>query len=492
MGIFEDIGRSQATPQITQTVMGLAEFAERRRAETERFRLENERMGLLKESAQREQKLFDVQMQEYERQMKENEHQNELVPMTEMLDKYTPSARKYMLDTLKLYVEGDAIPMVRRKYKADLTKIMNDKEFGYNLASHTVNDLQNEFMQMKSQINDPDYLNKLPEKDVPKVQANYQALIGRYASAVNELDKYKELMKISRKITPEEAKAFGMPQIAGWSFEDIKNAGIDLQPSVKENLPSDIDTFGLIKLGSNYLTTGGKTQLADYLNTTEGQNEYEQFRRKHKEAITITTGETMANAKLAMQLRKEINGLQPVKDYRDVTTKFNIMLKAFEESKRTKNYVAVDQALITLYNKMTDPQSVVRESEYVRTPEDMAIMDRIESAVIRLKKGGRLEEDTRKAIMTMANKFKEVYEFKYNEIVNEYRGYAASAGINPDDIMKTIKSQKRNISEAVNYLKSAKNREDAKARLKALIAAVSTEGQWTEEELREIEAQSGW
>ena len=206
--------------------------------------------------------------------------------------------------------------------------------------------------------------------------------------------------------------------------------------------------------------------------------------------VRINVGDQKSDARFSMGLRKEFNAIGPVKDYRDINTKYTIMQEAFKESKTTKQFVAVDQALITLYNKMTDPQSVVRESEYVRTPEDMAIKDRAEAAIIRLQKGGRLESDSRQAIMTMATKFKEAYERKYNEIANEYRGYANSAGISPDDVVKPIKEEKqqmRDIARAVDYLKSSKDRNDAKARMKSLM-----QKGWDEDELRNIEKQAGY
>lgn len=207
-------------------------------------------------------------------------------------------------------------------------------------------------------------------------------------------------------------------------------------------------------------------------------------------------GGIKADARFAMSLRKEFNALQPVKDYRDVSTKYNVMQEAFKESKTTKNYVAVDQALITLFNKMTDPQSVVRESEYVRTPQDMAIMDRMRSAVIRVAKGGRLEPNTRQAIMTMADKFKKVYEGKFNETANQYQDYARSAGIESGSVVTPItevaKQPVRNITGAVSYLKSASDREDAKNRMRELMSATGEEGTWTEEELREVERQAGY
>ena len=159
-----------------------------------------------------------------------------------------------------------------------------------------------------------------------------------------------------------------------------------------------------------------------------------------RERATETGGKS--DSRMAMSLRKEMNALQPVKDYREITTKFDVMEKAFEESKKTNNFVAVDQALITIYNKMTDPQSVVRESEYVRTPQDMAWLNRAKAGIARVSKGGRLEPETRQAIMTMAAKFRDVYDGKYQAIANEYAGYAKQAGIDPETVVSSNRGNK--------------------------------------------------
>lgn len=153
-------------------------------------------------------------------------------------------------------------------------------------------------------------------------------------------------------------------------------------------------------------------------------------------------------------LRKEFNSLGPVKEYREIENKFNVMDKAYEESKKSGNFVAIDQALITLYNKMTDPNSVVRESEYVRTPQDMAAMNRVKAAVARVAKGGRLEPDTRQALMTMATKFREVYSGKFSDLAQEWREYAIGYGVDPNLVINekiVTKVKESGKPQTVNY-----------------------------------------
>ncbi len=153
-------------------------------------------------------------------------------------------------------------------------------------------------------------------------------------------------------------------------------------------------------------------------------------------------------------LRKEFNNLGPVKQYRQVEGQFQIMDKAYEESKKSGNFVAIDQALITLYNKMTDPNSVVRESEYVRTPQDMAALSRIKAGMSRIGKGGRLEPDTRQALMTMATKFREVYSGKFNDLAQEWREYAIGYGVDPNLVVSSKVMEKVSESgkpQTINY-----------------------------------------
>jgi len=63
--------------------------------------------------------------------------------------------------------------------------------------------------------------------------------------------------------------------------------------------------------------------------------------------------------------------------------------------------------------------------------QDMAWMNRAKAAMQRVSKGGRLEPESRQAIMTMANKFKEAYDAQYNNLADEWGGYAAGSGVDP-------------------------------------------------------------
>lgn len=133
-------------------------------------------------------------------------------------------------------------------------------------------------------------------------------------------------------------------------------------------------------------------------------------------------------------LRKEFIGLPEVKDYITVNTAVRSMDALLNRAIQgdQKNVVALDQALVTLYNKMTDPTSVVRESEYARTPENLPIVNRISGAITKLEQGGAgLTNDDREALVTGAK----IIANERGGVFNERRGlYDRQAQLQQADV----------------------------------------------------------
>lgn len=171
-------------------------------------------------------------------------------------------------------------------------------------------------------------------------------------------------------------------------------------------------------------------------NPESGENVWGEWQKKGVTPSTDISAEK-ADLRAKMQLRQQFNNLQPVKDYRDIVSRHSAMQEAVDEAKKTKNFVAVDQAIITLFNKMTDPQSVVRESEYARTPSDMGIVNKVKGKVSKILSGGAgLTDDERNALLSMAERFKSAYEKTYRGYEKEYRDYATMNKWNPDEVIK--------------------------------------------------------
>jgi len=85
---------------------------------------------------------------------------------------------------------------------------------------------------------------------------------------------------------------------------------------------------------------------------------------------------------------------------------------------------------------MSDPESVVRESEYARTVENMPFLNRFQGAFEKVKKGGAgLTQDDREALVKMAGRLRQVAEKKYNERYYEFRSYLEKNDLNPDEFL---------------------------------------------------------
>ncbi len=95
-----------------------------------------------------------------------------------------------------------------------------------------------------------------------------------------------------------------------------------------------------------------------------------------------------------------------------------------------KSKIASDQALGVLFQKMLDPTSVVRESEFARTPEGAALMSRITSQIPKLLQGGlAISDDDRRALVTMAQKLLNEAKVTANRAFAEFATRADTLGL---------------------------------------------------------------
>ena len=105
-----------------------------------------------------------------------------------------------------------------------------------------------------------------------------------------------------------------------------------------------------------------------------------------------------------------------------------------------QNKVALDQALITMFNKLTDPNSVVRESEYARTPQNLPMVNRIQGAVQKLTKGGAgLTNKDREALVLGAKIIADERGKTYNTTLQEYGDLAGGYDLDPALTLRGMK-----------------------------------------------------
>ena len=141
--------------------------------------------------------------------------------------------------------------------------------------------------------------------------------------------------------------------------------------------------------------------------------------------------ESIGGVKNSRDLRQELINRPEVKDYMTVSTSIRSMESLLNSalSGNAQNQVALDQGLITMYNKLTDPNSVVRESEYARTSENLPVVNRILGAIGKLQAGGAgMTNDDREALVIGAKiignergkTFKGTVD-SYSNLANQYK-----------------------------------------------------------------------
>lgn len=101
----------------------------------------------------------------------------------------------------------------------------------------------------------------------------------------------------------------------------------------------------------------------------------------------------------------------------------------------SKSDIATSQAIITAFNKMLDPGSVVRESEFARTPQGAPLIEKFRSYARRIEKGGILSESQYEEIRNTARQIAEIGRNLINDkLESQVRKPAAARGLNVDEI----------------------------------------------------------
>lgn len=135
------------------------------------------------------------------------------------------------------------------------------------------------------------------------------------------------------------------------------------------------------------------------------------------------------------QLRGELNQNTYIKRFQEMNsaaTGIDAILSDTISRADNKSKNVGDQALITLYNKILDPLSVVRESEYARTPEGQSLMNRLQGFAQKVQAGGSgLTDQDRievaRAAKVLINNSGELY----NQKLSDYEGLASGYEVDP-------------------------------------------------------------
>lgn len=137
----------------------------------------------------------------------------------------------------------------------------------------------------------------------------------------------------------------------------------------------------------------------------------------------IKTGDTI---EFIDGLTSDINGNKFISDARAVDTRFRAIqsqmdqIKQLEASGDTAAKNFADQQLINLFNKMVDPSSVVRESEFARSAQGLSLVQQIEAGVRRITEGGVLEPKAREELFNAAQTLQREYNSQLQRDLQPY------------------------------------------------------------------------
>lgn len=130
------------------------------------------------------------------------------------------------------------------------------------------------------------------------------------------------------------------------------------------------------------------------------------------------------------QLRRDFESQEGVKEYETVRSAYD-RLQAL-----TRSGSATDDTAVGFeFMKMLDPTSVVRESEYALVGQSQGIGGQALVALQRLSTGQRLTPELRRNLVETAGRVFQGRQSRYNELVQQYRGYAEEDGFDPNRVV---------------------------------------------------------
>ena len=206
--------------------------------------------------------------------------------------------------------------------------------------------------------------------------------------------------------------AFNEQRLAHYRRQpDYARNGRSWERRVAETTPATVDTRG----GERVVAQGENRGLTPAQQRAEERSQRVQDRQYRQDA---------------RQLRKDFEGQADVKNYEEVRSAYTRLQDLARSGTATD-----DTAIGFEFMKMLDPTSVVRESEYALVGQSQGITGQALVALQRLSTGQRLTPELRRNLVNTAGLVFRGRQARYNELVQQYRGYAQEDGIDPDRIV---------------------------------------------------------
>lgn len=181
-----------------------------------------------------------------------------------------------------------------------------------------------------------------------------------------------------------------------------------------------------------YLDAKGRSRIGSY----DPRN-----RQVIRDEVNDAYAPQTARGETAGNLRQEFIKRPEVEDFKKINAQVKSMDSLLERAMagdlHGRNFL--DQSLITIFNKINDPGSVVRESEYARTPEGLALSNRLSGAVEKIAQGGAgLTDQDRVDLVSAAKIIANSRGNSYAETRSGYVDLANKMTLDPSLITATM------------------------------------------------------
>lgn len=258
------------------------------------------------------------------------------------------------------------------------------------------------------------------ERDI----ANQLLLLQKKAEIENAIA--QEQFQNRLKLVPEIMNQFGN-RISG----GINDSPTQVTPShtVGTQQVGDIPSF-VSRQSMNFNPFTGSMNVG----VTQVENPLLKERRSQRFNTAMERKAKLDQTKIATGLRKEFRGSKVFKDFQEVNRSANLLEDIYKKaiSPDTKSRLATDQALGVLFNKMLDPESVVREGEFARTEKGVAFINRMAAIAPQLAKGGmKLLDEDRLAIIETARQLLASSQDLLNQEMGNFELFANELGVEP-------------------------------------------------------------
>ena len=129
-----------------------------------------------------------------------------------------------------------------------------------------------------------------------------------------------------------------------------------------------------------------------------------------------------------------------IKESKKSVTQINIMNKALQDARNAEasgeTYNPGSQGVLVTFQKMLDPTSVVRESEYARSSEGLSVISQLEGKIDQWKQGGAgVPVSELENFVNLANGFLTSYQDEQVDTLSRTRTQADNWGLNIENII---------------------------------------------------------